>query len=111
MPAVIQDGVNQSRMIENGIARFDVAQKIDKRDLIGLGARERAHDEVEIGGGKPRRTIRPDHRELIMREGGAYGKPETDIETKCRKPDRCPLGQINTDFHGSHRFELSGSLQ
>jgi len=76
MPAVIQDGVNQSRMIENGIARFDVAQKIDKRDLIGLGARERAHDEVEIGGGEPRPTIRPDHRELIMRKGRAYGKSD-----------------------------------
>ena len=62
-------------MIENGIARFDIAQKIDKGDLIGSRARERAHDEVEIGGAKPRPTIRPDHRDLIMRDGRAYGKP------------------------------------
>ncbi len=55
-------------MIENGIAGFDIAQKIDERNLVSLGARERAHDEVDIGGGKPRTTIRPDHRELIMRD-------------------------------------------
>jgi hypothetical protein len=55
-------------MIENGIARFEIAQKIDQRNLIGLGARERAHDEVEISGGKPRPTIRSDHRERIMRD-------------------------------------------
>ena len=53
-------------MIENGIARLEIAQKIDKGDLIGLRARERAHDEVEIGGCEPRPTIRPDHRELVI---------------------------------------------
>jgi hypothetical protein len=36
------------------IARFDIAQKIYQRNLIGLRPRQRAHDEVEIGGGKPR---------------------------------------------------------
>ena len=74
MPAVIQDCVNQSRMIENGIARFDIAQKIDQRDLVGLRTRQRAHNEVEIGGGKPRPTIRPNHRDFIMRGERAYGK-------------------------------------
>jgi hypothetical protein len=64
-------------MIKNGIARFDVTQKIDKRNLIGLRPRERAHDEVEIHGGKPRPTIRPDHRDFMMRDQRAYGK--TDI--------------------------------
>src|SRR4030095_7547198 len=59
-------GSDQCRMIENGIARFEIAQKIDQRNLIGLRARERTHDEVEIGGREPRPTIRPDHRELIM---------------------------------------------
>jgi len=68
MSAVIQDGINQSRMIEDRIARFDIAQKIDQRNLVGLRARERAHDEVEIGGCKPRPTIRPDHRDFIMRD-------------------------------------------
>jgi hypothetical protein len=76
MSAVIQDCINQSRMIENGIARFDIAQKIDKRDLVGLRPRERAHDEVEIGGREPRPTIRPDHRDFIMRDGRAYGKSD-----------------------------------
>ena len=76
MSAVIQDCIDQSRMIENGIARFDIAQKIDKRDLVGLRARERAHDEVEISGGKPRPTIRSDHRDFIMRGRSAYGKQD-----------------------------------
>ena len=31
---MIQDCIDQSRMIKNGIARLDIAQKIDKRDLI-----------------------------------------------------------------------------
>jgi hypothetical protein len=63
-------------MIENGIARFDIAQKIDKRNPIGLRTCERAHDEVEIGGGEPRPTIRPDHRELILRDRGADGQSD-----------------------------------
>ena len=61
-------------MIENGIARFYIAQQIDKRNLIGLRTRQRAHDEVEIGSGKPRPTIRPDHRDFIMRDRRACGK-------------------------------------
>ena len=76
MPAVIQDGVHQSWMIENGIARLDIAQKIDKRNLIGLRTREGTHDEVEISNGKPRPTIRSDHRDCIMRNMSAYGKSD-----------------------------------
>ena len=63
-------------MIENGIARFDIAQKIDQRNLIGLRTRQRAHDEIEISRGKPRPTIRPDHRDFMMRDGRAYGKSD-----------------------------------
>jgi hypothetical protein len=74
--AVIQDCINQSRMIKNRIACFHIAQKIDQRNLIGLRTRQRAHDEVEIGCGKPRPTIRPDHRDFIMRDRRAYGKSE-----------------------------------
>jgi hypothetical protein len=62
-------------MIENGIARFDVAQKIDEGNVVSLGAREGAHDEVEISRGEARPTIRPDHREHIVRNGCVYGKP------------------------------------
>src|SRR6266550_5292976 len=58
MFAIGQNSLDQSRMIENGIARFDIAQEIDQRNLISLRARECAHNEVEIGGGKPRPTIR-----------------------------------------------------
>jgi len=63
-------------MIENGIARFDIAQQIDQRDLVSLRARERAHDEVEIGGREARPTIRTNHRDFIMRNRGAYGKSD-----------------------------------
>jgi hypothetical protein len=44
--------------------------------LVGLRARERAHNEVEISRGKPRPTIRTDHRGFIMRDPRAYGKPD-----------------------------------
>src|SRR5881394_4077983 len=77
-------------MIENGIARFEIAQKIDEGNVIGLGARERAHDEVEIGGSKPRPTIRSDHRELVMRKARVYGKPNRH-RNEARKWDRCSL--------------------
>src|SRR6266550_3117555 len=63
-------------MIENGIARFNIAQKIDKRNLIRLRTRKRAHDEIEISRSKPRPTIRSDHRDLIVRERRAYGKSD-----------------------------------
>jgi len=62
-------------MIENGIARFEVAQKIDQGNMVSLGAREGAHDEVEVSRGEARPTIRPDHRERIVRNGCVYGKP------------------------------------
>jgi hypothetical protein len=61
-----KNGIDQSRMIENGIARFGVTQKIDKGDVIGLRTGESAHDEIEICRRKPRPTIRPDHREPII---------------------------------------------
>ena len=63
-------------MIENGIARFDIAQQIDQRNLIALRTRQRAYNEVEISRRKPRPTIRSDHRDFIMRDGDAYGKPD-----------------------------------
>ena len=76
VPAMIQDGVHQSRMIENRITRFDIAQKINERNLVGLRARERAHYEVEISRGKPRPTIRSNHRGFIMRDECGDGKPD-----------------------------------
>ena len=73
-------------MIENGIARFEIAQKINQRNLIALRARERAHDEVEIRGGKARPTIRPDHRDFIMRDARSDGKSDfsTQINLEAR---------------------------
>ena len=61
-------------MIENRVARFYIAQEIDKRNLIGLRTRQRAHDEIEISRGKPRPTIRPDHRDFIMRDSRIYSQ-------------------------------------
>jgi len=63
-------------MIENRIACLDIAQEIDKRNLICLRTRQRAHDEVEISRGKPLPTIRSDHRDFIMRDECADGKPD-----------------------------------
>jgi len=68
-------------MIENRIPRFDIAQKIDKRNLISLRTRERAHDEIEISRSKPRPTIRPDHRDFIMRDVRSDGKSDISRHT------------------------------
>src|SRR6266705_2323465 len=76
MSAIGQNCLDQPRMIENGIARFDVAQKIDQGNVVSLRARESAHDEVEVSRGEARPTIRPDHRGIIMRDGDVYGKPD-----------------------------------
>ncbi len=43
--------------------------------MIGLRAREGAHDKVEVSSGEARPTIRSDHRERIVRNGCVYGKP------------------------------------
>ncbi|PYT85576.1 MAG: hypothetical protein DMG36_27370 [Acidobacteria bacterium] len=48
MFAIGQNCLNQPRMIENGIACFDIAQKIDQRNVVSLRARECAHNEVEV---------------------------------------------------------------
>ena len=63
-------------MIENRIARFHIAQKIDKRNLISLRTRKRAHDEIEISRSKPGPTIRSDHRDFMMRDVRSDGKSD-----------------------------------
>src|SRR5437762_5426648 len=89
MAAVIQDRIDQTRMIENRIARLDIAQQIHQRNLVALRPRQRAHDEVEIGCGKPRPTIRSDHRDCIMRDQRAYGKPDCDCLYALPKQASC----------------------
>src|SRR4030095_9366843 len=89
MSAVVQDRVNQPRMIEDRIARLAVAQQIDQRNLVGLRTRQRAHDEVEIGCGKPRPTIRLDHRDLIMSNSRADGKSDGERCAYCRNKASC----------------------
>src|SRR5712691_6669626 len=76
MSVLVQNSVNQPRVIQNGIARFDIAQQIDERNLVSLRTRQRAHDEIEIGCGKPCPTIRPDHRDFIMRDPRPCGKQD-----------------------------------
>jgi hypothetical protein len=72
-------------VIEHAIARFRVAQKIDQGNMVGLRARQRPHDELEISGGKPRPTIRLDHRKLVMSTGCANGKRVLSNEALRRK--------------------------
>src|SRR2546425_12870157 len=64
MSRVGKNGFNQTRMVENGIARFGVAQKIDQGNAVAARAREGADDEIEIRGGETCPTICPNHRTL-----------------------------------------------
>jgi hypothetical protein len=61
-----KDRIDQSRIIEHGIAGFCVAQEVDQGNMIRLGAGENADDKIEIRRREPRPTIRLDHREPIM---------------------------------------------
>ena len=66
--------VNQPRIIEDGVARFRVAQQIDEGNVIDPRTRESAHDKVEIRRGEPLPTIRLNHREPSISIGRAAGK-------------------------------------
>jgi len=66
MPGIRKDRVHQPRIIQNRIAGFGVAQKIDQRHVIGLGAGQNADDKIEIRRREARPTIRLDHRGRIM---------------------------------------------
>src|ERR1700682_6091471 len=48
MSGVRKNRVDQPRMIENRIARFRIAQEIDKRNVVARRTRESAHDKIEI---------------------------------------------------------------
>src|SRR5687767_3447120 len=61
-----QNRLHQPGRIEDGIARFGVAEQIDQRDVIGLRPGENSHHKVEISRRKARPTIRLDHRVHIM---------------------------------------------
>src|SRR5437763_12893981 len=74
MSGVGKNGLDQPRMIQNGIANFRIAQKIAQRNTFAARAGEREHDEIKIGGGKPSPAIRPDHRNPIMSKAKATGK-------------------------------------
>ena len=61
-------------MIEHRIPRLDVAQEIDKRDLIVRRARQRTHDELKIRRREPCPTIRLDHRRSSVSFNDARGQ-------------------------------------
>ena len=84
-------------MIENGIARLDIAQEIDQRNLVGLRTRKRAHNKIEIRRGKPRPTIRPDHRDFIMCDGCADGKQIANGRAICQDCFRTLLALSRID--------------
>src|SRR5437588_12951368 len=64
MSRVRKNGLDQPRMIENGVTRFRVTEKIDQRKAVAAGVGEVADDEIEVRGGKSCPTICPNHRTL-----------------------------------------------
>jgi len=71
LAVIAQNRLHQARRIDNGIAGLGIGQEIDQGDGFGLGACQGAHDKIEICCGKPRTTIRLNHREPIISNGGA----------------------------------------
>src|SRR5436190_24316403 len=68
---IAKNGLHQARGIKNGIAGLGIGQKIDEGDGFGLRACQSAHDKIKIRSGKPRPTIRLNHRKPIISTGGA----------------------------------------
>jgi hypothetical protein len=67
MSRIGENGFNQSRMVENRVARFRIAQKIDQGNAVVPRAGEGADDKIKISGGKPCPTICPNHRAFRSR--------------------------------------------
>ena len=81
MSGVGKNRFDQTRMVENGIARFGVAQKIDQRNTVVARACQSADNEIEIRGGEPCPTICPNHRAFRSR---ALTMPQPSLfEVRC----------------------------
>ncbi len=59
-------GFERIASIQNRVARFGVAQKVDERDGVVRRAGERANDEIEIRRGESLPAIRPNHSEFSL---------------------------------------------
>ena len=66
LAAIGKNRVHEPRIIDDAVARFRVAEKIDERHMIGLRTGQGADNEIEIRRGEARPTIRLDHRGRIM---------------------------------------------
>src|ERR1041385_4638524 len=74
MAGVGKDGLDQSWMVEHGVARFSVAEEVDQRNPIVRRTGQRAHDKLKIRRREPRPTIRLDHRSPIISFPRARGQ-------------------------------------
>ena len=66
MSVVAENGLDQTRRIKDRIAGLGIGQKVDQGNGFGLGTREGTDDKIEVRSGKPRPTIRLNHREPII---------------------------------------------
>src|SRR5215211_412531 len=58
VPGLRKDRLDQTWMIEDGVARLRIAQELDQRDIVGRRTGESTKDEVEISGRETLPTIR-----------------------------------------------------
>src|SRR5437660_12651350 len=83
-----EDRLHQARGIENGVAGLGIGQEIDEGDGFGLRACQSAHDKIKLRSGKPRPTIRLNHRKPIISTGGARrqeASPRKWLEPFCQR--------------------------
>src|SRR5207249_9302136 len=92
LAVIAQNGLHQARRIDNGIASLGIGQQIDQGDGFGLGTCQGEHDKIKICCGKPRTTIRPNHREPIISTGGAKDKLLRRETTWAALPEECGVG-------------------
>jgi hypothetical protein len=89
-----KDRVHQARIIQDTVAGFGIAEKIDQGNVVGLGTSQDANDEIEIRRREARPTIRLDHRRSIMSiadAGWQVSLHEPDLKTSCLFASHCSL--------------------
>jgi hypothetical protein len=101
-----ENRIEQTRRIEDRIARGRIGQKIDQRNALGLRTRERTDNKIKIRCGEPRPTIRLNHRKPIISTSGAIRQDPAKTGRTIELP--FTLSEPQTRFAAPRKLQQSG---
>src|SRR5205823_365003 len=102
LAVIAQNGLHQARRIDNRIASLGIGEEIDQGDGFGLGTCQGEHDKIEICCGKPRPTIRLNHRKPIISTVGAKRQDASAAPSRSGLKTGVPWGRpISPDSYCS----------